>query len=472
MKLILAPFAFLITISLFAGAAAPRVAYAADYDSPFQLAQQTLTAVATGNINLSSAASAIASHALVTKAYLLDPAAWIASQLSLQAVIKGTLNWAASGFDGAPSFVTDLNKRLQTVGDTAALGFIDQLRTNNSINSPFQDTVAQAVRSTYLRSSGNTGFFDSNSFTLDKVSSNPSAFLKGDFSQGGFNAFFAANEPQNNPIGAYQLALQATNKAAENSKDSEKTQLSWASGVKAYKGKCTAQKTGSSTALSLNSVDPCLFSTIITPGSQILAATNKATGASIDKLVSAKSLDEVASSFLTNILLNALKHGVGNASNNSDTTSTGVAAGAAASTDTTSAIASIVANQAEQITAYQQSWQTIKSAATAAQSCSDPRVQSTLDRANVALGKGASALSALNKIAGDITAAGQLAPGTEASAFQNIVDEYSTLFSSGTLPDQTEITEAATQSATTSADGTPTLLMQMQTLSTSCGSGQ
>jgi len=141
-------------------------------------------------------------NALVLKEYGLDNIAWIVSKIALQSVIKSTVNWINSGFQGSPAFVTNLSGNLQRVGDAAANQFIAQYTANLAINSPFRDAIGQAVLANYYLSTARDGFFLQNPYTLNQVSANDQAFLNGDFSQGGFSGWLNASlYPQNNPIG-------------------------------------------------------------------------------------------------------------------------------------------------------------------------------------------------------------------------------------------------------------------------------
>jgi hypothetical protein len=161
--------------------------------------------------------------ALVVKGYALDPLAYFVAHLALQSVVNSTVKWIGSGFNGSPAFVTNLSATLQSVGDTAANQFIAQLTSNGSIKSPFQNQVASAVSKSYLQSTSNNGFFTQNAYTLNKVTTNDSAFLKGDLTQGGLTGWLTeVSQPQNNTLGANQLAspLGTSSRRSEYSKDS------------------------------------------------------------------------------------------------------------------------------------------------------------------------------------------------------------------------------------------------------------
>jgi hypothetical protein len=68
-------------------------------------------------VNGLTAASSVAEK---VKGYSLDPIAWMVAKAALQSVVKSTINWINSGFNGSPAFVTDLQQKLLDVGDAQA----------------------------------------------------------------------------------------------------------------------------------------------------------------------------------------------------------------------------------------------------------------------------------------------------------------------------------------------------------------
>ncbi|HEX5774533.1 MAG TPA: hypothetical protein VFY28_01045, partial [Candidatus Paceibacterota bacterium] len=124
----------------------------------------------------------------------LDGIAWsIAKDVIIPSMTRSTVNWINSGFNGSPAFVTDLRANLLAVSDAVANEFFNELfdeAASGIVNSPYQDEIATAIRTGYYLSTGGK-FSVRNPFTLDQYSNDPQAFLSGDFSQGGFNAFYA-----------------------------------------------------------------------------------------------------------------------------------------------------------------------------------------------------------------------------------------------------------------------------------------
>ena len=444
-------------------------------------------------------ASAIANVSTNLKGYTLDPLAWMLAKTALQAVVKSTVNSVNSGPNGTPQFVTNLNSLLLSVGDTAANGFIQQLSSNGSIQSPFQTAVATAVGNNYLQSTGSNSYFNQNPFTLNQVSSNPTAFYNGDITNsGGLNAWMSAWEnPQNNPFGAAQLASNALGAQVSNAQSVQKSELSYGQGFLSSRGKCTTTTTGGSTqstsvaslVTSLSANSTCQSQSIQTPGSTIKASLDKALGSGIDTLVNAHTLDEIVSSVLTQMLNQVLGgSGLTGASQPSSTTGgttyfaqtdpSQTAANAALS----SSFSSTITTQITQLQQFQTNWTTINNAALAAQTAlnkatCEPSAQSTLTstvqpvltQAATELAQASAAITALQNIQNQANSA------VTTTDISNATTAYTNLItppdgSASILPSATDISYAATQSIDTSgaSSATPTsLLTQMNEIAAS-----
>src|SRR3989344_3583213 len=213
--------------------------------------------------------------ALVNKEFPLDALAWMVKRAAVAALVQSSLNWINSGFKGSPAFVTNLRENLLIVGDTVAAEFFDEL-SGTIIDSPFQDVFALTIRTGFYLSTGGT-FYIQNPFTLSQYSRDPRAFLGGEFSQGGFSAFFSTiTNCQNNPYCAYQLALGELNSRVSAGVGREKTLYDWAQGFKSFRGNCDkampSQASGTTLpapGVALSKTEPCLEAGILTPGALI-----------------------------------------------------------------------------------------------------------------------------------------------------------------------------------------------------------
>src|SRR5690606_23796963 len=89
-------------------------------------------------------------------------------------------------------------------------------------------------------------FFNQNRFTLNQVSQDPNAFIQGDFSQGGWDAWIELwRNPQNNPLGAFHAAEQELGKRISSAEGERRTELEWGRGFLSWRGDCEAAPGGS-----------------------------------------------------------------------------------------------------------------------------------------------------------------------------------------------------------------------------------
>jgi hypothetical protein len=129
----------------------------------------------------------------------------------LQQMTASVINWINGGNGtGQPSFVMNLSAHLQSLGDATVLPFIAMVATG--FNSPFGAAISSSLLTTYAQQSSLAGFFAANQCTLSRFSSNPSAFVAGNWSQGGIPEWFALTGPTaNNPYILNQAVLAQAN---------------------------------------------------------------------------------------------------------------------------------------------------------------------------------------------------------------------------------------------------------------------
>lgn len=266
--------------------------------------------------------------ALAVKEYVLDTVVWQIKRAAVAALTKSTLNWINSGFKGSPAFVTNLRENLLIVGDTVAEKFFAEL-SNEIIDSPYQDEIALAVRTGYYLSTGGT-FYIQNPFTLNQYSNDPRAFLDGDFSQGGFSAWFStAMNCQNSPYCAYQLAVGELNSRINSGAARELKLFDWANGFKTLRGNCDETPTYSKAqnvelktlggtgqvgadgsidiqtntqVAQLSQMEPCLDGGIRTPGAILAPRLNDALGAGERQLITADEINEIVGALFAQVV--------------------------------------------------------------------------------------------------------------------------------------------------------------------------
>lgn len=115
-------------------------------------------------------------------------------------ISQSAKTWANTAFNGNPAFVQNLTTFLTGVSDQQAKAFFSQIRGANS-NSPIQPWVYQNLVNGY-----STDYSQRSKYTLNQYSSNPQAFLAGDWSQGGLKAQDHLYDPANFSYSALWMA--------------------------------------------------------------------------------------------------------------------------------------------------------------------------------------------------------------------------------------------------------------------------
>lgn len=439
---------------------------------------------------------AVKSSALTTKEYVLDGLANELATLAIQSMTKSLVNWINSGFQGSPAFATDLKKNLRGVGDAVARKFFEDLASRDITDSPFQDKILNTVRIGYYLSTSPESFYTRYPYTLDQVSPDSRAFLEGDFSQGGFNAWFSATmNPQNNPYGARELAEQELARAVAEATDNRIQELSWGKGFMSWRGECReytpqgeegylpGDDLPADLSIDITGEDACADWEIATPGSVIVEQLNNTLDAPNQKLITADEINEIIGALLNQLVGHVLGTDNGGGLRGVSQPSSGGGPSvldqatnpnqAGSGTNSLSRnFAAAVADQKKYITDYRTAWQKLRTAAEGALArCSTsatPNPQDTIERADLALAKAAEALAALEDIEADIEAVNE-AQGEQPTRVLNLSTKYQDLMSSGILPTAEEIAEAQTESQDTGDERPGSLYSQLSRLSISNG---
>lgn len=283
---------------------------------PTNWIQETITAVQSTLSGIADPISAAANVAMKINELYLQPLAFILSGNLLKMITAGVIQFVIGKANGTgiPQFVTDVNQSLQTVSDSRALAFLQQMGRNS--NSPFASSISSSLRNDYLSKTSLAGFWARNMNTLARSSPNVNAYLAGDWRQGGVGAWFAlTTQIQNNPYTLYQssqaqLASQV-GPGAGGATGARLSELSWGNGFGSWCGATgtvppdaqrqvfddgstlVTDSTGGTTATNatgINPGDPCTNADgspgiIKTPGSVIVATLNKALGSQQDSIL-------------------------------------------------------------------------------------------------------------------------------------------------------------------------------------------
>ncbi len=428
--------------------ALPRTAYAWDitWDLPNSVLQLGTFISQMGNTLLSGED--------FTKEYVLDPIAWIVSKNVIQSMTQSMINSVASGNDGAPQYVTDLQKNLQGVGDARANDFIKQLTSDGRIDSPFKTSSINSARDSYYRNTGSGGFGTVHPYTLKETCPNDAAFLSGDFMSCGLSGWFAAiQNPSNTPYGSELVITDALLQGVGTEEETRKEELRWGSGFLS-KRDCGAQSESGpegadadhdSTSANLSQTDPTYKCAIENPGSVLSSLTNEFifSGTGVPAQTSADELSEVLAGMFSTFLTNFLSDGIGGAlgDDGGGGGGSGGSGGGSVGQNILSSFQQTIANQKAHIQPYLDAWKRIQGVAQSAraklESCDAPKAQTALaeevmpvlDQSAAEIARGTAALVKLN----ELQTKAQSNNGS-AEEFQKLYDEYQALQAATTTP--------------------------------------
>lgn len=326
--------------------------------------------------------------ALHIKELSLDAVAWALVNIALQQMIRSVTQWVASGFQGSPAFLTDMQGFLTNIADHVA-GDIIYGSGLSLICSPFKLNVQLALSLQYKKTRG--GY--NSQCTLSGVVRNIDRFLNGDILAGGWPGFHQmVMRPQNNPYGQMAEASAAISVGIVNSQGQKLDFIKMGSGFK-NKEKCVSVETEEDPETGLKNIqEKC---TNATPGKVIEGQLNSSLAGGQRRLEVADEINELIGA-LFGQLVSAALGGVGGllgmGSSNGDAAGSYFDQAARQATPTTNNIAgasnsytSLLANEQTYRTQQLAASSTINAAATYVReyrdthSCSaDPALSSTL----------------------------------------------------------------------------------------------
>jgi hypothetical protein len=225
-------------------------------------------------------------------------------RLATDKIFDDMTNWVNTGFKGNPGFATNLNDWLKKSSDSVVGEALNEI-TNGFACQPFRLELKAAV----TRDFGYTGnrYFQ-NSCSLSTIEGNVNNFIKGDFSQGGWPAWFAITQvDENNPYGEYMMAVNNISLNIQGARNIEVTKLNWSAGFLGTR-KCAVPAQISTLVkapdwtinnpdmIPQTKTDPdpthCLVWEETTPGHLIADQVSKVVGTSVDQLNLANRFDE------------------------------------------------------------------------------------------------------------------------------------------------------------------------------------
>lgn len=489
------------------GAAAAGGTAATVAPSGLPVKDVSLNAISAANLtaNTVSAANSTVEN---TVTCILNGLAWTVAKITIQSITRSTVNWINSGFQGSPAFVSDLNENLSYLSDTVANNFFQQLNkvavttTGFNLTSPFQDQISQQLRQNYYRSTGS--LLGLNQYDLQGHSADPKAFLNGNFSQGGFNAFFSASQnPANNPFGAYMIASNALTNQLTAAVQQRKAELDWGKGFLPWRGNCStaqaATAAGKTTTITntatasvngtvvatassvpLAKTDACLGSAVRTPGSVIESQLENNLGTGIRQLELADSINEIVGALMGQLvnqvlgsggLLGASQPSSGGGSSYIDQ-ATNPSQYAAQTGSLAQGVAQTISNDLASLTSYRDAWQKILDAANAAQQACGVRsdITTIITQATAGVARGNTAIQQETAIQTSVQSIAGSTAVDSSTRITSALAQYQSFLGAATTPSATDKAFAISQSTDTSGDAssTPSLYTQAVNEKNSC----
>lgn len=425
-----------------------------------------------------SITSAVNSAAGYTLDYVLNGLAWDVANLAIESITKSTVNWINSGFEGSPAFVTDLKENLRGVGDAVAGRFFDELAAQaETIDTGLQDEVLDGLRLAYYLRTSPESFYVQYPSTLNRVSSDSRAFLDGDFSKGGFDAFFATTmNLQDSPYGQQLLLQEQLSGLLSSATNNRLQELSWGRGFQSLRA-CDLESEGNED-VNLAEKYPCDAGEVRTPGSVIEQQLNATLDSGRERLIVADQFNEIVGALLNQLVGHVLgANGSGGLSGVSRPSSGGGSSFLDSSSDTgsgtrtASAFTATITDQKRIVETYQANWRKIQTAADAALAkCSTGEsraaAQRVAERAQLALVKAASTITAYNQLLERIERATAIG-GNQSANISSIANDFTQLSRSNVIPTGEEIAEAQVESQDTGTLEPGSLYSQMDRLSKS-----
>lgn len=253
-------------------------------------------------------------NTLVAKECIGDALAFAIKEGIIAAMTQSIIDWINSGFEGGPSFVTNLNGFLDEVADHTSLDFIRGTELG-FLCSPFQLEVRLAL------ATQRQPFKERIRCSLGDVAGNVEGFIGGDFRQGGWPAWFRLHaQRQNIPYGGYALALGELQVRIGRNQSEELRLLEFGGGFfskrECVRWAATSEKIGGETTTGERQ---CLRWEIVTPGAQINDQLSQVLGSGFRQLELADEINEIINALMAQLAQQALSgvNGVSGLSNRS-----------------------------------------------------------------------------------------------------------------------------------------------------------
>jgi Bacterial surface protein, Ig-like domain len=236
-----------------------------------------------------------------------DSWAYFLAQGALKAMSSQIDSYINHSYNGGPAFATDPELFFQENADNVAKAFIQsaQNAANAPGAAPYQSQVNTAVFQNYsdsrLASASTTGDrtpYVANNPLLGTVQSQQ-AFLNGDFSQGGWDQWYAMTQNGGNPYSATIDAQTQLSTRVQTSQQTQQSLLNWANGF-----------IGKSICIEKDANGNCTNNgPVLTPGSSIEAELNNRLGSTVGTLENVHNWNELLTSLFSFVVDKAIGGG-------------------------------------------------------------------------------------------------------------------------------------------------------------------
>lgn len=277
----------------------------------------SIAADAATSVKVSDHTTEVSTNASAAKDCVIHPLVAALKQGLIAAITQSIINWINSGFEGAPTFVTDLRGFLNEIADNTKLDFLKGSELG-FLCRPFAVDVKVVIAQQV-----NRPFKERIQCSLGDVAGNIERFFSGDFSSGGWPAWLRVHTSiQNSPYGASLIALEEVEARIKNNQGDEVKLLDFGHGYFSSK-KCDQWSsasyggvtidapsvngdTGGLESVTTPGTPICLHYTIVTPGDAVADQINHVLGLGEDQLVTAKEINEIINALLNQLAVQAL----------------------------------------------------------------------------------------------------------------------------------------------------------------------
>jgi hypothetical protein len=417
--------------------------------SVLNLVENAATAVSTNLTAGSTFETALSTGGLSIKEYVLDQIAFIVGKEALGSLTDSIVDWVATGFDGSPAIVTNLQSTLLQTGDTAADSFLGQLASDGRIDSPFRSQALQSARTAYYQSTGGGSFGASNPYTLNQNCANSEGFNSGNYFD--FSCWMGAlqNPFGNTPTGSGLAFTDALFQRVNTAQGDRIREADWGNGYWSYRESCNGSGSSASSTVSLSGGDSTYGCPIRSPGTDISATLQKSVLSGIDQYVQADEMNEIIGALISSLVNRVLTEGVESAADyrrNAD--QAGESGGGLA--NVVPSIRQSLVDLRGNLTQFKQAWERIKTPTDAAvgRCPSSASVSQTAQLATTSLAKANTGLTKVTQIEADLAAA-EAATANRSNLLLAVSESYNSLMAGGTLPTPAEMVSAQRESQET-----------------------